>query len=192
MKNTVLKIFIKGKPIKQGKYAEIDGKPCYFANMTKAKWFRNYTGYAIAKQILDELPRGTKIIYKRVDLNTHYITNKTRIYKKGILFVYGDHRQYCLPLKQWEAKAGMPAEPKDLPVDILSDWKHGEVDYERIRHQAGRLVELARKAGILAEKIPERTPQPQLDQSIGEDFKQSDCPKCGDEVRGEGLCYRCI
>lgn len=141
MKNTCLKIFIKGKPVVQGKYAN----GCYFANMTPAKWFRNFAGYAIAKQILDELPRGTKIIYKRVDLNTHYITNKSKFQKKGIMTAYGDHRQWVLPLKNWEAKPGIPEEPKDLPVDTIHDWKLSEVNREQYLSSMSRLARMARQ-----------------------------------------------
>jgi hypothetical protein len=157
MKSTCLKIFIKGHPVIQGKYAEVNGKPCYFANMTAIKFFRNYSGYAIAKQILDDLPRGTKIIYKRRDLNTHYITNRQRFYKRGILVVFGNHRQYVLPLKLWEAKAGMPVEPKDLPIDTLSDWKHGEVNNDEYKRSVGRLAELARQNPIIAEAMAKRS-----------------------------------
>lgn len=164
MNNKVLGIYIRGKFIKQGKYAD----KCYYANMTVRKWFRNYAGYAIAKQILDELPRGTKIIYKRADLNTHYITNKSRFQKKGILIVAGLHRQWVLPLRQWEAKAGMPIEPKDLLVESLSEWKKGEYDPVKAAEQCARLRKIARKACQTASKVAERARQPQDNRHTGE------------------------
>ncbi len=118
-----LAIFIKGKYTRQGKFCYIDTKPCFIANMDEVKWFRNFSGYAIAKQILDKLPRGTKIIYKRSDLNQHYITNKSKFYKKGVAVNYGNHQQIVLPIKQWKWVSGKPKEKYDLPTMCLSEWK---------------------------------------------------------------------
>lgn len=168
MKNSVISIYIKGKPIKQGKIATVEGKPCYFANMTEKKWFLNYAGYAIAQQVLDELPRGTKIIYKRADKNEHYITNKSRFTKKGIFGLWGNHRQWVLPIKNWETKKGMPIEPKDLLVESLSEWKKGEYDPVKAAEQCARLREIARKACQTASKVAERARQPQDNRHTGE------------------------
>jgi len=91
--------------------------------MTAQKWFRNYGGYSIAKRILDALPRGTKIIYKRIDQQQYFITNKTKFQKKGILVSFGAHSQWVLPLKNWVVKHGvLKNEPKDLPVISLDKW----------------------------------------------------------------------
>lgn len=133
MKQAVLTIFIPNQGfVKQGKFCLINNKSCFIANMTPAKWFRNYGGYAIAKRLLDTLPSGTKIIYKRVDLGTSYETNKTKFQKKGILIVFGGHSQWCLPLKNWKAVKGMPVEPHDLPVISLDKWlkKEEKPDYK--------------------------------------------------------------
>lgn len=123
----VLKIYIpKQGFVEQGKFCLIDEKPCFVANMTERKLFRNFGGYAIAKRVLDSLPRGTKIIYKRLDLNVYYTTNKTRFQKKGILVKYGQHSQWILPLKNWKTHQGkLQGEPTNLPVMKLQDWKRG-------------------------------------------------------------------
>ena len=124
MKEAVIKIFIpKQGFVKQGKICLIDEKPCFIANMTERKWFKNYGGYTISKRVLDKLPRGTRIIFKRVDQQQYFITNKTRFQKKGILMSFGGHSQWCLPLKNWTTKHGtLENEPKNLPVMSLSDW----------------------------------------------------------------------
>jgi hypothetical protein len=93
--------------------------------MTEAKWFRNYGGYSISKRVLDALPPGTKIIYKRIDLNTSYQTNNSKFQKKGILLAYGGHSQWVLPLKNWETLKGMPEEPHKLPIVGLDRWLKG-------------------------------------------------------------------
>ena len=122
-KQAVLTIWIpKQGFVRQGKFCLIDNKPCFIANMTARKWWKNYSGYAIAKRILEKLPRGTRIIFKRVDLNTSYETNKTKFQKKGILVSFGFHSQWCLPLKDWKVIKGMPKEPHQLPVISLDKW----------------------------------------------------------------------
>lgn len=133
MKQAVLTIWIPNqKFVKQGKYCLIDGKPCFIANMTEAKWFRIYAGYGIAKRILDALPRGTKIIYKRVDLGTSYETNKTKFQKKGILVSFGGHSQWVLPLKNWKVIKGMPVEPHQLPVITLDQWLKKTLEVQNV------------------------------------------------------------
>ena len=124
MKQAVLTIWIPGqKFIPQGKFCLIDEKPCFVANMTEAKLWRNYGGYAISKRILNALPRGTKIIFKRVDQQQYFITNKTKFQTKGILVSFGGHSQWVLPLKNWIIKHGtLKNEPKDLPVISLDRW----------------------------------------------------------------------
>jgi len=119
----ILSIYIKKNLTEQGKFCFIDRKPSFIANMTPAKWFKNFAGYAIAKQILTKLPRGTRIIYKRNDLNTHYITNKTGFYRKGVAINYGDHQQIVLPIKEWKWFKGKPKEKYNLSKMVLSKWK---------------------------------------------------------------------
>jgi hypothetical protein len=120
----VLKIFIPNQGfVKQGKFCFINNKPCFVANMTEAKVFRNYAGYAISKRVLEKLPRGIQIIYKRIDQQQYFITNRSTIEKKGILISYGGHSQYVLPIKIWKIKHGvLENEPKDLPVINLDSW----------------------------------------------------------------------
>ena len=135
MRSAVLSIWIpKQGHISQGKFCYIGGKPYFIANMTADKWFRNYAGYAISKRILDALPRGTTIVYKRLDLGTYYIANRTRFEKKGILVAFGGHSQWVLPLKQWGAKAGQIEEPHQLPVMDLEDWKKEKEPYQTYTH----------------------------------------------------------
>jgi len=124
MKQAVLTIFIpKQGFVRQGKVCLIDGKPCFVANMTARKEWKVYSGYSIAKRILDALPRGTKIIYKRIDQQQYFITNKTKFQKKGILVSFGAHSQWVLPLKNWIVKHGiLPNEPHQLPVISLDKW----------------------------------------------------------------------
>ena len=123
-KPSVISIWVTGKNfIPQGKFCLINSKPCFVANMTENKVWKNYSGYAIAKRILDNLPRGTQIIYKRLDQNCYYLANKTRFYKKGILVQFGGHSQFVLPIKNWTAKPGkLEGEPMDLPVMSLDKW----------------------------------------------------------------------
>ncbi len=132
----VLSIWIPGQgSVPQGKWCYIQDKPCFVANMTLAKWFRNFGGYAISKRILDKLPRGTKIIYKRLDLNQYYITNKTRFQSKGILVNYGGHSQWVLPLKNWIVKSGkLENEPTDKPVVDLESWGRLQQKTPRPQH----------------------------------------------------------
>jgi len=122
----VLTIYIfKQGNVAQGKFCYLEGKPCFIANMTERKFWRNYKGYSISKRILDSLPRGTQIIYKRLDLNTYYTTNRNRFEKHGILVKEGKfpHDQWVLPLKVWDTHRGQVGEPKNLPLMDLEDWK---------------------------------------------------------------------
>lgn len=136
MRDAVLSIYIpKQGHVSQGKFCTVADKPYFIANMTEDKWFRNYSGYAISKRILDSLPRGTTIVYKRLDLGTHYITNRTRFEKKGVLVAFGGHSQWVLPLRNWKAKPGQMEEPHQLPVMDLEDWKKGEEPKEVFVYQ---------------------------------------------------------
>ncbi len=117
-KECVVSIFIpKQGFVRQGKFCFIDGKPCFVANMTERKWWRNFSGYSIAKRILEVLPKGIKIIYKREDLNTYYETTKSKFLKKGIPVSYGNHSQFVLPISAWKIHNGkLENEPKNLPI----------------------------------------------------------------------------
>jgi len=124
-KETVLTIYIPNQGfVAQGKFCLIDSKLSFVANMTPVKLWRNYNGYSISRRLLEELPRGTQIIYKRVDLNQYYIANKSLFQKKGILLSYGNHSQWVLPLKNWKTVSGkLQNEPTNLPVTDLEKWK---------------------------------------------------------------------
>lgn len=122
-----LKIWIPGQNfVAQGKVCEFDGKMAYLAEMTATKWFRNYSGYAIAKRLLDSFQKvkfSPVIVYYRLDLNTYYTTTRSNFIKKGILVGYGGHSQYVLPITAWKAHEGKPSVPKDFPSLSLTDWE---------------------------------------------------------------------
>jgi len=126
-KQAVLAIWIPGQGfVRQGKFCLIDSKPSFVANMTARKWWKNYSGYAIAKRILDAFAKvkvRPQIIFKREDLNAYYITNRTKFQKKAVLVSYGRHSQYVLPIKNWKVKKGkLENEPRKLLVMGLHKW----------------------------------------------------------------------
>ncbi len=127
-RNAVLSIWIPNQGlVEQGKFCVIEGKKYFIANMTSHKEWTNYTGYSISKRVLDELPRGTTIVYKRLDLDCYLLSNKNTFQTKGILVAFGGHSQWVLPLKNWKAKSGrFENEPKNLPVMDLADWAKPE------------------------------------------------------------------
>ena len=122
-----LKIWIPGQNyVAQGKVCEFEGKMAYLAEMSATKWFRNYSGYAIAKRLLDSFKKikfNPVIVYYRLDLNTYYTTTRNTFVKKGILVGYGGHSQYVLPITNWKAHEGKPSVPKDFPSLSLTDWE---------------------------------------------------------------------
>lgn len=122
-----IKIFIPGQNyVTQGKVCEFSDKPTYIATMSPAKWFRNYSGYAISKRILDtfaKLKFNPQIVYDRPDLNTYYTTTRSKFTSKGVLVGYGGHSQYILPIAHWKATEGKPEVPKDYPCLSLTDWE---------------------------------------------------------------------
>ncbi len=131
MKQAVLKIYYTDKFNKlhvepQGKFFYMSGKPVFLADMTDAKWWRNFGGYSIAKQILDAFSKvkvRPQIIYRVKEKHTIYIANPTLFKKRGVLVAFGGHEQYVLPIQNWKAvDTGIESEPKDLPVIALSDW----------------------------------------------------------------------
>lgn len=134
MKQAVLQISYKDKYGKihreaQGKFFYHGGnlkKPIYLADMTPAKWWRNYAGWSISKQILDafsEAKTYPTIVYRDKIKNTIYTTNLTKFKQKGILVAYGSHAQYVLPIGNWKAhNLSLGNEPFNLPVLNISNW----------------------------------------------------------------------
>lgn len=122
-----IKIWIPGQNyVAQGKVCEFEGKMAYLAEMSPTKWFRNYSGYAIAKRLLDSFSKvkfNPVIAYYRPDLNTYYTTTRSKFTAKGILVGYGGHSQYILPIQNWSAKEGQPDVPKNFPQMSLTDWE---------------------------------------------------------------------
>lgn len=130
MKQAVLKIFYTDSYGKlhsdpQGKFFYLEGKPVYLADMTPAKWWRNYGGYSISKQIIEAfqvLKLRPRIIYRLKDKGTLYEATATKFKNKGILVAYGSHQQYVLPIKNWKAKQAVLNDPHQLSVMNVSDW----------------------------------------------------------------------
>ena len=114
-----LKIWIPGQNyVAQGKVCEFEGKMAYLAEMSERKWFRNYSGYAIAKRLLDAFSKvkfNPVILYYRPDLNTYYTTTRSKFTEKGILVHFGGHSQYVLPIHNWNAHSGQPKVPTNFP-----------------------------------------------------------------------------
>lgn len=109
--------------VEQGKFCLVNGKPYFVANMTQRKWWRIFGGYAIAKRVLESLPKGTSIIYKRTDLDAFYESRKTTFYKKGVAVKYGGHSQIVLPIKNWKFHQGkFEGEVFSLPAKDLNTW----------------------------------------------------------------------
>lgn len=134
MTEAVIKIFYKDRygtthleP--QGKIYLIGEKPTYLADMTPHKWWVNYAGYSISKQILDAFSKKKirpDIIYRVKEKNILYYATPTIFKKKGVLVPYGDHQQYILPIQYFKAREGtLEREPKNLPAMKLSDWIKG-------------------------------------------------------------------
>lgn len=122
-----LKIWIPGQNyVAQGKVCEFEGKMAYLAEMSEIKWFRKFSGYAIAKRLLDTFSKvkfNPVIVYYRPDLDTYYTTTRSKFIEKGILVNYGGHSQYILPIHNWNAKAGQPLVPTNFPSMSLTDWE---------------------------------------------------------------------
>jgi len=132
-RKAVLKIYYKDRFGKlhaeaQGKFFYLDNdekRPVYLADMTEAKWWRNYGGYSIAKQLLDAFSKAklrVKIIYRVRKEGRYYTANMTMFKKKGVLVPFGGHDQYVLPIDKWQVEAGNINDPHDLPVMTISEW----------------------------------------------------------------------
>ena len=130
MRQARLSIFIgHGKPIPQGKIYKKEDKWIFLANITDAKWFNNYSGYAISAQILEAFTKAKirpRIIYNLYEKGIKYETTKSKFYSKGILVPFGNHRQYCLPIKNWKVCREDIKEPFGLPDLTIGKWIKGE------------------------------------------------------------------
>lgn len=140
MKQAVLKIYYTDKYGKlhsesQGKFYYLEGKPIYLADMNPNKWWRNYSGYSISKQIIEafeKLKLRPRIIYRLKDKGTLYETTQTKFKKKGILVAYGGHQQYVLPIKEWKAKQASIEEPHGLPEMTVNLWTKIKDDFMEV------------------------------------------------------------
>lgn len=142
MKQAVLKIiytdqFGKRHNEPQGKFFYLKEKPVFMADMTPAKWWKNYAGYSIAKQVLDAFSKvkvRPTIIYRYRLKGVNYITNMTKFKSKGILVAYGGHSQYVLPIGNWEAKrVSSVGVPMNLPAIMLSEWIKTESEVSPVK-----------------------------------------------------------
>ena len=131
MKEAVLKIYYTDEYKRlhvepQGKLYFFNKKPMYLADMTPKKWWKNFSGYSISKQILDAFTKAKvrpQIIYRRRDLGTLYATTPTQFKKRGIFGHWGGHDQYVLPVYSFDPIPWSTlSEPIDLPLLSISDW----------------------------------------------------------------------
>lgn len=148
MKEAVITIYYKDSLMKlhrepQGKFFYVAGKPYFLADMTPSKWWRNYAGYSIAKQLLEafsKLKIRPVICYRVREKGILYFAKPSDFKKKGILVPYGHHQQYVLPIKNWTAREGRLDDPHNLPVVKLGDWVAGkdyvEPEYEFVGNTA--------------------------------------------------------
>lgn len=137
MKQAVIKItyvdsYGKRHSEPQGKFFYLKEKPIFLADMTPGKWWKNYGGYSIAKDLLEAFAKvkvRPQIIYRYRLKGVNYFTNMTTFKKKGILVAYGGHEQYVLPIGNWTAKkVSMAGVPMDLPVMSINEWLRTEKD----------------------------------------------------------------
>jgi len=157
MKEAVLSIFIKGKPVQQGKFFYLDGKPVFLANINPNKWWNNFNGWSIARQILDAFSksrlRGVKIIYAYKKRATYYTTSATAFRKHGFLADWGGHQQYILNVKYWKANEGKVPEPYNLPVVSSDRWVREAGSIAASRPPSDVTIPLEIKARLREEAI---------------------------------------
>lgn len=112
------------------------GKPVFLANMTDAKWWRNFSGYSISCQILEAFTKAKikpLILYKIVGKGLVYQATKTTFYKKGVLVPYGLHRQIVLPIQNWKPFTEALLEPYNLPILTTDEWLKDNQEEEQNR-----------------------------------------------------------
>jgi hypothetical protein len=152
-----LSIYIKGKNTPQGKVFIKDGKWIYLANITSNKYWRNYSGYSIATQLLEAFSKAKirpLIIYRITDKNLAWSATPTTFLKKGIPVTY-DHRQQVLPIKKWKAYRERLDEPFNLPDLTVDEWvKSDPVEYhnatmDEYLESRERLNDIRLKLGII-------------------------------------------
>ena len=119
-----LSIFIKDKPVLQGKFYTLNEKPVFLVNIDDNKLFRNYNGYSIAQQIIEGFSKAKLrplILYKHITRNIIYQTTPSTFTKKGVLVDYGGHKQFVLPIKNWKTFKGDLQEPYNLPQMTIDE-----------------------------------------------------------------------
>jgi hypothetical protein len=144
MKNAILTITYKGKEYPQGKYFQdwLTRKHYFVVNIDKEKWWNNYGGYSISKEVLDAFSffhLRCRILYVEKKKGIMYEANSTAFYTCGILVPYGNHEQYVLPIKHWKSSnlnLRSIHEPFQLKNMKLRDWRITPSYYKFIRNTA--------------------------------------------------------
>lgn len=120
-----LSIFIKGTPVLQGKYYQLNEKPVFLVNIDEHKLWTKFNGYSIANQILETFSKAKikpLILYKYVERNLVFQTNISTFKKKGIPILAGGHRQLILTIPEWKYFKDDLQEPYNLPSMSVDQW----------------------------------------------------------------------
>jgi hypothetical protein len=140
MKNARLSIWIKNRPVLQGKFYYRDDKPVFLVNIDRKKWWKNYAGYSISAQILEAFSNArlrVLILYNLKEEGMVYWTKPTTFKKYGILVKWGGHRQYVLPINRWSLFARGEFklnEPFKLPAMTIDEWLKPEKKEVKIEY----------------------------------------------------------
>lgn len=110
----------------QGKLFFYGGKLYFLADMTPRKYWGKYSGYSIAKQVLDAFSRAKirpTIAYRIKKQNTVYLATLTTMKTKGVAVPYGGHEQYILPIQYWKTKINfIRNEFTGFPLMSVDEW----------------------------------------------------------------------
>lgn len=155
MQTTRLSIWIKGKPVTQGKFFYINEKPVFLVNIDANKLWTRFNGYSIANQILEAFSKAKirpLILYKYAERNLVYQATPSSFYKKGIPILAGSHKQMILPVKEWGYFKEPLEEPFHLPVMSVDEWLKSsvltQVDIKEYSNSRNRLKEIFKSKGL--------------------------------------------
>jgi len=163
MKTCRLQIFVKGKPILQGKFYYLGNKPIFLANVDEQKlWGKTGTlptGFSIANQLLEAFSKAKVrplILYHFTTKNLVYKATPSTFKKYGFMVDYGSHRQTLLPLTKWTFFKEALCEPYGLPKLSVDDWLRANQkvieDYSAPLSVMMKLKEEAKKQGWYSPK----------------------------------------
>jgi hypothetical protein len=157
-KEARLYIWIKKKPVLQGKFYYLKGKPVFLVNIDGNKLWTVYNGYSIANQILEALKCTTlrpTILYKHVEKNLVYMAKPSWFDKYGIQVGYGGHRQIVLPVSRWSFFKEPLDEPFGLPKMDVNEWKKGDPYIDKTINKNEYLKNMSRLKDIF-DKVTNR------------------------------------